>query len=675
MKNDAPGPIRFGLHYDMHVGADDTLPGTGISVDYLEEIFERLQVDFVQTDTKGHPGYTSWFSTSIPESVPQGLTADQLEIWRLASRSLGLSLHCHYSGIYERRAAELHPDWRVKSLSSEIPGDSNGQNAGAPPEAVLCPRSPYLDEYMIPQLKELVDRYDVDGFWIDGDLWAAQPCYCPRCTRAFRRRTGIERPPVATTDPDWAAWMNFVRESFEEYVTRYADAVHEHAPGVRVCSNWLQTLRHPGEPNVPTDWISGDNTWVFGYDDARVEAKFLATRGKPWDVMIWNFYKMRAMRDHTVPWSPKPPQMVMQEAAMILAHGGSVQVYENGAGIRDGRFVPWRIEALQEVATFVGERKDQCADTQTLPQAVVLHSEHHARRHMGANLMWGVDVSSVRGATYALLENHIGVDVMDEWALLPRLSEFPLVVVPEQAGLSSEAVAALTEYTVGGGTLLLSGPALLSRFSDELRGARIAGELPAGTLHVPVASRMAAMHSEAWLEVVPLEGTAVLSRLHRLPIHGEAALDAPAATLSRHGRGSVLCFTGELFSSYFRTRYPDQRALVGDLLRRAGVGLIDARAPIGVDLIYRTRDDVIQIHAVNRLSGTLTSANDGAVTEIPPIGPVHIDLRSLPGTSSAPRIRRPLGTEAAVRGAELVIPRIGIHEIVEIDAEKRSVSS
>lgn len=673
MKRDSRSPIRFGLHYDMHVGAGDTLPGTGISVGHLQDIFRRLSVDFVQTDTKGHPGYTSWFSTSVPESVPDGLRVDQLEIWRAASQGLGLPLHCHYSGIYERRAAELHPDWRVVSQTSEIPEDPNGQNAGAPPDVVLCPRSPYLEEYMIPQLKELADRYEVDGFWIDGDLWAAQPCYCDRCTLEFARRTGISRPPTSMSEPDWPAWINFVRESFEEYVTRYATAVHAHAPGVRVCSNWLQTLRHPGEPAVPTDWISGDNTWVFGYDDARVEAKFLSTRGKPWDVMIWNFYKMHAMRDATVPWSPKPPQMVMQEAAIILAHGGSVQVYENGAGIRDGRLVPWRIDALEEVARFITQRKSPCSDTASLPQVVVLHSEHHVRQHMGANLMWGADVSAVRGATYALLENHLGVDVMDEWALLPRLSEFPVVVVPEQTDLSSAAVDALCEYAAGGGALVLSGAGLIRRFPAEVVGSRSRENLAAGTYHVPVGKRMAPVHSSSWLAVEPTAGTRVLSRLHRLPLFSEGTLETPAATLSQYGRGRVLCFTGDLFLNYFRTHYPDQRALVGELLRETGAALVHAYAPLGVDLVFRTTTDVLQIHAINRLSGTLTNANDGAVTQIPPIGPVRVDLRTTPGTVVSSGVRSPVDTTAVVDGSHLIIPTVGVHEIVEIEYEARGV--
>ena len=192
----------------------------------------------------------------------------------------------------------------------------------APTGDRMCPRSGYVDELMIPQLLEMIDRCGIDGFWIDGDLWGAEPCYCQRCRAAFREKTGIAEPPKGPGEPNWAAWWNFTRESFEEYVTRYCNAVHRHKPGVLVCSNWLQTFRHPGEPKVPTDWISGDNTAVWGLDSSRCEARFISTRGKPWDIMLWDFYASHGLTEPSSPWVTKPVQMLQQEAAVVVALGG-----------------------------------------------------------------------------------------------------------------------------------------------------------------------------------------------------------------------------------------------------------------------------------------------------------------------------------------------------------------
>jgi len=52
----------FGLHYDLHAGEKDTELGTRCGEQELAPMLELMAPDFVQTDCKGHPGYTSWFS-------------------------------------------------------------------------------------------------------------------------------------------------------------------------------------------------------------------------------------------------------------------------------------------------------------------------------------------------------------------------------------------------------------------------------------------------------------------------------------------------------------------------------------------------------------------------------------------------------------------------------------
>ena len=111
--------------------------------------------------------------------------------------------------------------------------------------------------------------------------------------------------------------------------------------------------------------------------------------------------------------------------------------------MRTGQLIPWRLKRIGELAGFVKRRRPLCQGTETIPQIAVLHSEHHARATaQGGNLLSSVDVAPVQGAVFSLLECHYGVDVLDEWALLPRLAQFPIVVVPEQTCLSEKMVQA-----------------------------------------------------------------------------------------------------------------------------------------------------------------------------------------------------------------------------------------
>jgi len=101
----------FGLHYDLHAGQKDTELGTRCGEKDLAPMLKRMGPDFVQTDCKGHPGMTSWFSKAPNATVSPGVVKDAMKQWRAATRKLGMPLHCHYSGIWDKAAGAKHPAW------------------------------------------------------------------------------------------------------------------------------------------------------------------------------------------------------------------------------------------------------------------------------------------------------------------------------------------------------------------------------------------------------------------------------------------------------------------------------------------------------------------------------------------------------------------------------------
>ena len=659
----------FGLHYDLHAGKEDTELGLRATPEELVPALSLAEPDFVQTDCKGHPGYTSWFSRTPAASVPPGLQADALAGWREATRRMGIPLHCHYSGIWDRAAGEKHPEWTQVDADGTHTGAPFGATKGAATPERMCPRSDYLDELMIPQLLELIDRYGVDGFWVDGDLWASQPCYCERCRAAFAEQTGIAEPPTDPDDPGWPTWIAFALDSFYAYVNRYAAAVHAHRPGVLVCSNWLQTFRNPGPPVAATDWISGDNTWVWGLDASRCEARFISTRGKPWDIMLWSFYCSHGMGDPTSPWTFKPVQMLQQEAAVTLALGGHVQVYENPGSVRSGQLIPWRMRAIGEVAAFVKARRELCQGTETIPQVAVLHSEAHVLRHRGVNLMWGADPAAVQGATYSLLENAYHGDILDEWALLPELDRFPVVVAPEQAEMSDAMVAALKRYVEGGGKLLVSGAGVVERFGEAFLGVRDGeGEGP-GIYHVLVGHGAVPVYSASRRLVEPVTAEGI-GQLGTSDLPDERLLAAPAWTLNRVGAGAVAVIPYELFRHFDRNRYPLVREFVGEVMARlVGPLPIRARVPTCVDVILRRRGDTTLVHLINRASGLPNVPNSGAVDEIMPVGPVEvvIERETAPDGVHLAFEEAPLTWTFEAGMLKVMLARVGIHAAIVVE--------
>ncbi len=286
----------FGLHFDFHAREEDKEVGANINRDVVAGILERVRPDYVQCDCKGHPGVSS-YPTKVGFAAPR-LVGDILRVWREVTAERGVALYVHYSGIFDIKAVQLHPDWaRVDEQ-----GHADGQIASV--------YGPYVDELLIPQLKELVDEYDIDGVWVDGDCWAAARDYGPAALEAYRSAGFANSPPrlsIETVppwsirradmpvlaqgivmDPSFVQFSEVQREGFRRYLRRYVDELHEHRPSFQIASNWAFTSFMPEPVSADVDYVSGDSATVFG-SDLRLDPRFLVRQGKPWDIMTWTF--------------------------------------------------------------------------------------------------------------------------------------------------------------------------------------------------------------------------------------------------------------------------------------------------------------------------------------------------------------------------------------------------
>jgi hypothetical protein len=616
----------LGLHYDLHVRPSDVGVGAQANATELVRQLRRAGIGFVQADCKGSDGLVSYHSRLPQSAIGSGLDRDLLAVWCAAARQLNIPIHCHYTAITDPAAAQSHPEWRVAAAAASPADAVQVQNQASTPSGKMCLRGGYVDGLMIPQLLELIDRYDVNGFWVDADMWAIEPCYCQRCCAAFAAQTGIVKPPTDPQQPEWAQWIAFTRASFETYVSHYVNAVHRHRPGVRVCSNWMQTFNHPGEPTTPTDWISGDCAASGGLDNTRCEARFISTRGKPWDLMFWTSYWAGEMFDPTTPWAFKSVPMMCQELGSVLALGGHVMLYMYAGPMRNGALLDWQIERVAEVGRFVRERQAWCQESCTVPHIAILHSERHWRDTWQATgILWGGDTAPTRGAAYGLLDSQFPVDILDEWALIPVLASFPALVIGEQPRLSDAMVTAARQYVQAGGRLLLVGAAMLDRFGADFVGATAGHRDPAGTRYVPVSDGSVPIHSSAWLHLRPSSARPV-GAFRPLPTEGGP--DAPPAYVVNHiGKGTVTFVPFDLFRSYEKCRYPMQRQLIADIADAAfGELPVRVEAPRGVDVVVRRKDGCVVVHLLNRTCGTPGRPTDTSVDDIPSIGPVRVHV-------------------------------------------------
>jgi len=608
--------VFFGIHYDLHAGAADTELGRELTHEHLRQRLLMVKPDWIQCDCKGHAGFTSW-PTEVGSTSP-GVVKDALRIHRDVTAELGIKLGMHYSGVWDSRAIELHPEWgRVNADGTRDPNNT-------------CTLSGYDDELLIPQMVELVDKYDVDGFWVDGENWASAPCYCERCVEEFGRRTGITAVPKAAGEPHWDAWLAFHRDLFVEHVTRYANAVHGRKPECCMCSNWMYTVRQPDPVTAPVDYLSGDYDWIWGADRAAVEGRVLDGRGMTWDLMAWDFTKTREMRSDQ-PWTVKTATHLKQEVAEVVALGGAVMCYEKPQ--RSGWLVGWRHEMLAEVAEFCRERQQAAFKTQTVPQAAVLHLASHYYKHNAPLFNYGEAVTPIEGALHAMLETHHSTDILTQEALLERGAEYPLLVLPEQTNLDDEVVSLLEGYASRGGHVLMSGEQLSVDYPGLVGCTPVSDAGSAepdpdtSPTYLDVRGRTVGV-SGTWQAVTPGQDTEALA--FKL-INEEPAKDTtelPLVTRRRVGAGSIVAVHGPLFVNYFQGHYPWLREFIADLV--AGMGIqwaAEVDAPPQVELVLRRKEGRIVANLINRGAGEMLMPRRVVVEDLPAVRGVALRVR------------------------------------------------
>ena len=210
----------------------------------------------------------------------------------------------------------------------------------------------------------------------------------------------------------------FHRQAFENYLGHWVDALHAFRPGLQITSNWMYTSFAPKPVAVKLDYLSGDYSPSLSLDRARVEARYLASTGMPWDLMAWGFDKGKDQG-----WSIKTPLQLMQEAAVVLMQGGGFQIYHQPT--RSGYIVDAIIDQEGQVADFCRARKEASFKSTSVPQvALLLSSESHWDASDSVFSPWGGEFDDLEGALHALLELHYSVDILAEHQLEPDSRNF-----------------------------------------------------------------------------------------------------------------------------------------------------------------------------------------------------------------------------------------------------------
>ena len=644
----------LGIHFDFHAREKCTEIGKNVTRRMIERIIDEVQPDYIQCDCKGSRGLSS-YPTEVGNPAP-GFVRDQLKLWREVTAERGVALYVHYSGVRDLTAIRRHPSWaRV---------DENG-NRDKGNTSVF---GPYVDKLLILQLKELSDKYKVDGAWVDAECWAVGLDYHKNALKAFRQQTGIGNVPRKPGDLHFREFAEFCREGFRKYVNHYVTALHEHNRQFQVASNWAYTSYMPEPCRIDVDFISGDYPPGDSVNTARMEARCIAPQGKSWDMMAWSF---RSRWGGGCNNTKSIPQL-QQEAAVVLAAGGGFQAYfkqKDDASIHE-----WQMKLMQEVAKFCRARQKVCHRARPVPQIALLNSGFDFYRRSvtpfrppeGGKFLTQDLWRPLSGVLNALLDSQNSVEILSEHHLAGRMADYPVIVVPESQNLALGFRRDLTEYVRKGGNLLIIGPIAARMFQKEL-GVRLVGR--------PAEVKKQWIEHDGWMAGVKAISQRVKlgQGVKRLGgIYAENDNKGPsevAASVRSLGKGKIAATYLNLGERYVKARSPVVRDWLNSLVRQLFPRpTVEVAGSHYVDVSVNRIDGKLAVNLINT-AGPHGNANVYVFDEIPPIGPLTVTIRTKrrPNSVTIMPSGRKLRHSFSNGCIRIKLPRLAIHDIIVVE--------
>jgi len=638
----------FGVHFDLHASEDIADAGRTLTAEMIDTFLTKVKPDFIQIDCKGHSGISS-YPTKVGYHV-KGFQKDPLKLWREVTEKHRVGLFMHYSGVWDNKVCQEHPEWAIVKAN----GERSTQKTSF--------FSPYLDRILIPQMKELSRDYRVDGAWIDGECWAVEPDYSEAAIRAWKQKTGISEIPRTKEDHFYPQYIEFTRSLFREHVRKYVDAIHEFDPSFQVTSNWAYSSPMPEKVEIPLDFLSGDVTPQNGVFRSAFEARCLAPQGKPWDLMAWGF----SWNGKDMPMSNKSAVQLKQEAAEIMAMGGGVQFYYQQN--RDLSLKPWIANTLADIGSFCRERQPYCQKAVAVPQIALLFPTL-SYQHKAAT-PYSPPTNQLQALLYALLDNQLPVEVLMEHHLSGKTSQYPLIVIPECEYIGPSLLNELRTYLQNGGKLLVVGASTASIFSKEL-GVKSGEKIAAKNIFLKAGNLLGSVNSQV-LAVNLSEGSELISNFYDNNDFRTKS-EKIAASVSKIGNGKIGAVYFDAGTAYFEHKTFVLRDFLAETLKSLSPELmVQVSGSHLVHVALNRLNDKLYVNLIN-VAGEHTNQSAIGYDQLPALGNLTVKLK----TPKEPQqiILQPEGIEMKFSYSDgtttVLIPRLEIHSILEVILEGR----
>lgn len=406
----------------------------------------------------------------------------------------------YYSLIYNNRAYDDHPEWRIRDRQGRASRESGGP-AGflSRRYGVCCPNNEEYRNFVRAQIDEICEAYDFAGMFFDMNFWP-DFCYCDACRARYDSEVGGEIPTVVNfQDPMWVTFQHKREEWIAEFGVMASNHAKSQKPGISTEHNAAALLAGWTGANTlrmldAIDYTGGD--LYGGTLSESFICKYFAsvTPHMPFEYMVPRCYP--TLRDHT---TSKPSDMIEQQAFYALAHNGSFLFIDaiDPTGRLDPALYARVGDIFKKHAAYEpylgGELDADVAVYYSLDSKVDTEAPSVEVGSPGAFRFAGNSphFDGSLGAVRSCIEHNVPFSVIGA-PRLASLHRYQVVVLSDMHAINEKERSSFLRFVEGGGTLYLSG--MSGRFFQDEIGISWQGRIDQPVSYVkPTANAPAAL--------------------------------------------------------------------------------------------------------------------------------------------------------------------------------------
>ncbi len=416
------------IHLDFHTSPVIDDVASCFDADDFVRTLKEAHVNSINIFAKCHHGMC-YYPTKVGTMHPS-LRFDLLgEMIRVLHEN-GITCPIYFPLGWEEDAA-THTDW-LEIGRDQIPGHKRSDDATYNRWKKLCLGNREYIEYIKKQLTELMDNYDVDGFWFD--IIFQQKCLCPTCLREMR---SMHLDPECERDVLWHDELVLRRLQQE-----LNDFIHAKCAGMPTFynSSWAPNsgvndtsidVRSYCQDHMEIESLpSGD----WGYNHFPLFVNYHNRNNR--DVIGMNGKFHLTWGDHG---SLKNQEALEFECFRMIANGAACSV---GDQLHPRGFMNKPAYArIGRIYSEIEKMEPMICDTQKVAEIGVIVSTDFYDRISDSD----------EGALRMLSELHYTFDFIPQ---TDDLSKYELVILPDHVGIDADFSRKLSEYLNAGGKVI-----------------------------------------------------------------------------------------------------------------------------------------------------------------------------------------------------------------------------